>query len=224
LQALKQKYEDQNTKFHIVGEPYLYGVIFSYLPQTSILFVITVVVMLFIAWLYTRSLRLILIPMVSAVICGIWGLGFMQLVHWNLDPLVMVIPLLISARSLSHSIQFNWRINEEYAQSKNLEESCYNTVKGLFFPGMAGIITDGLGILLIALIPVPLMYKLGISIFVWSMSMIFSVLIFNPVINLYLPPMKKVDQWRAARRSGFMEAKVLSYVATFSSKKICRGW
>ena len=219
LQDLKKKYEDDNTSIHITGEPYLYGVIFSYLPQTTKLFILTVAIMLLISFLYTRSLRLVLIPMVSAIICAIWGLGFMQLMKYNVDPLILVIPLLISARSLSHSIQFNWRINEEFAETKDLEQSCYRTVRGLLYPGMAGIITDAVGILLIAFIPVPLMYKLGISIFVWSLSMIFSILIFNPVINLYLPPMKNVTAWREARRRGFMESKVLSSVATFSSQK-----
>jgi uncharacterized protein len=219
LQELKKKYEDKNIKIHIVGEPYLYGVIFSYLPQTGALFLVTIAVMLFISFLYTRSLRLVLIPMVSALICGIWGVGFMQLLGYNLDPLILVIPLLISARALSHSIQFNWRVNEEYVVTKNMEESCFNTVKGLLFPGLAGIITDALGILLIAFIPVPMMYKLGIGISYWSMTMIPSILIFNPVINLYLPPMKNVEKWREDRKTGFMEAKVLSAIAGFSSRK-----
>ena len=146
-------------------------------------------------------------------------MGFMHLMNFNMDPLILVIPLLISARALSHSIQFNWRINEEYARTKNLRNSCFNTIKGLLYPGMAGIITDGLGILLIAFIPVPLMHKLGISISVWSLSMIFSILIFNPVINLYLPRMKNVKEWREARRRGFMESRILAPLATFSSIK-----
>lgn len=75
LQNLKKKYENENIRFHIVGEPYLYGVIFSYLPQTLLLFLITVVAMLTIAFLYTRSLRLTLVPLLSAAICAVWGLG-----------------------------------------------------------------------------------------------------------------------------------------------------
>jgi len=219
LQKLKQKYEDENTRIHIVGEPYLYGVIFAYLPQTGFFFLVTLFAMMIVSYLYTRSFRLIFIPLASAVICGIWGMGFMNLMGWNMDPLILVIPLLISARSLSHSIQFNWRVNEEFARIKHSRDSCYNTIKGLFFPGMASIITDGLGILLIAFIPVPLMHKLGFSIFVWSISMIFSILIFNPVINLYLPGMKKAEEWRAARKRGIMEAKVLAPLAAFNLKK-----
>ncbi|KMY68495.1 hypothetical protein AAU61_02190 [Desulfocarbo indianensis] len=223
LQNLKAKYESDNIRFHIVGEPYLYGVIFSYLPQTLLLFLITVVAMLTIAFLYTRSLRLTLVPLFSAAICAVWGLGFMQLMGYTLDPLVLVVPLLISATALSHSIQFNWRISEAYAQTKDLKESCYQTVRALFYPGLAGVITDATGILLIALIPIPLMEKLGISIFVWCLSMVFGILIFNPVINLYLPPMKKAGRWREARRQGFMEKKLLPSVFTLCSSRK-RSW
>jgi hypothetical protein len=223
LQRLKAKYEDDNTRFHIVGEPYLYGVIFSYLPQTLFLFVVTVLAMLLFAYLYTRRLRLILIPLTSAVICGIWGLGFMNLMGYNLDPLVLVIPLLISATALSHSIQFNWRIAETYADTRDLEYSCRRTISSLFFPGLAGVVTDATGILLIALIPIPLMEKLGLAIFVWCLSMIPSVLIFNPVINLYLRPRGDVVRWRESRRQGLMENRVLPALTGLTATR-SRSW
>ncbi len=218
LQDLKKKFEDENTTIHIVGEPYLYGVIFSYLPQTGFFFLVTVVAMLLIAFIYTRSLRLILIPLSSAMLCAIWGLGMMQLFRFNLDPLILVIPLLISATALSHSIQFNWRINEAYAASGSLKKSCITTIKGLFYPGLTGILTDGMGIMLISLIPIPLMNKLGISMFVWCLTMVPVILIFNPVINLYLPAMKNVKRWRERRRQGFMEATLLKRIGSINCR------
>lgn len=218
LQELKTRFEDENTKIHIVGEPYLYGVIFSYLPQTAIFFVVTIVAMLLIAFLYTRSLRLILIPMSSACICAIWGLGCIQLLHFNLDPLILVIPLLISATALSHSIQFNRRINEVYASNGNLRESCIITIKGLFYPGLGGILTDSMGIFIISMIPIPLMNKLGLFMFLWCLSMIPVILIFNPVINLYLPAMKNAKKWREQRRKGFMESVLLKKIGEINCR------
>ncbi len=218
LQKLKTRFEDKNTKIHIVGEPYLYGVIFSYLPQTAFFFIITIVAMLLIAFFYTRSIRLILIPMSSACICAVWGLGFMHLLHYNLDPLILVIPLLISATALSHSIQFNRRINEVYASCGDLRESCLITIRGLFSPGLAGILTDSMGIFIISLIPIPLMHKLGLSMFLWCLSMIPVILILNPVINLYLPAMKNAKKWREKRRKGYMESVLLRKMADISSK------
>jgi predicted RND superfamily exporter protein len=219
LEDLRKKYQDENTVLHIVGEPYLYGVIFSYLPQTRFFFIITVIAMLLVALVYTRSIRLIAIPLASALLCAIWGLGFMRLCHFDLDPLVLVIPLLVSATAISHSIQFNWRINEDYASCGDLKASCVDSIKALFFPGLTGVLTDGVGILLIAFIPIPLMNKLGLSIFVWCLTMIPVVLVFNPVINLFLPPMKNARAWRDARRNGWMERFFLQAVAAINHKK-----
>ncbi len=218
LQELKTRFEDKNTKIHIVGEPYLYGVIFSYLHQTEFFFLVTIVAMLLIAFCYTRSLRLILIPMSSACICAVWGLGFIHLLHFNLDPLILVIPLLISATALSHSIQFNRRINEVYASNGNLKESCIITIKSLFYPGLGGILTDSMGIFIVSMIPIPLMHKLGLFMFLWCLSMIPVILIFNPVINLYIPPMKNAKKWREQRQNGFMESVLMKKIGEINCR------
>lgn len=223
IQDFKNKFEDKETELHVVGEPYLYGVLFSYLPQTGFLFGVTVIAMMIVAFLYTRSLRLTFLPLLSATVCAIWGLGFMELMGYNLDPLILVLPLLISATALSHSIQFNWRFNLEYAENKDLRESCYNTIKGLFPPGVASIITDATGIVLIALIPIPLMTQVGLSLCIWCISMIFGILLLNPILNLYLPKMKNVDIWRDKRKKGLIESFILPLIASLSAKK-SRCW
>lgn len=219
IQEFRDKYETDNIKMHVVGEPYLYGVIFSYLPQTALLFGVTVIAMLLVAYLYTRSFRLTIIPLVSAVVCAIWGMGFLNLMGYNLDPLVLVLPLLISATALSHSIQFNWRLNLEYADTKDLEESCRNTIRNLFSPGLASIVTDATGILLIALIPIPLMTQVGLALFVWCLSMIFGILLLNPIFNLYLPRMKNIENWKKARDKGFLQSYLLGSIYSLTSSK-----
>ena len=45
---------------------------------------------------------------------AIWGLGFTALMGYQLEPLVLVIPMLITARAVSHSVQFVERFYEEY--------------------------------------------------------------------------------------------------------------
>jgi len=205
LQVIKKKYSDENNEILIVGEPYLYGVVSSYIAQTRNIFIITGVVMFILALIYTGSLRLVLVPFFSALICAIWGMGFIGLLGYNLDPMILVVPLLISARALSHSIQFNWRINEEYVETGDIKTACVNSIKGLFYPGMSGIITDGIAILLIAMVPIPIMQKLGLVCFLWAMSMIVVVLILNPVIYLYLPVSQNVQKWREKKRDGLME-------------------
>jgi len=205
LEAIKEKYSDENHEIHIVGGPYLYGVVSHYIGQTGMVFLITGIVMLLLSAVYTRHLRLTLLPMASAIVAAIWGVGFIGLTGNNLDPLILVVPLLISARALSHSIQHNWRINEEYAKCKDIDLACERTISALFYPGVSGIVTDAMGILLIAFVPIPIMFKLGIICFCWAMSMLFVVLIQDTIFYLYLPLMKNIDEWYEKKRAGAME-------------------
>jgi hypothetical protein len=212
LQAIISKYTDGNNQIYITGNPYLYGIVSHYIGQTVKVFIISGGIMLLLAAVYTRHIRLTLLPFASAVVAAIWGIGFVGLMGFNLDPIILVVPLLISARAVSHSIQHNWRINEEYVKTKNIKLACENTIKALFYPGMAGIITDAMGILLVACIRIPLMQKLGIICFCWAMSMLFVVLIQDTIFYLYLPVMKKIDVWHEKKRSGLME-KVMRVIA-----------
>ena len=52
----------------------------------------------------------------AAVMTSIWGLGILSLLGFNLDPLMLVIPFLISARAMSHGIQLVERFYQELAR------------------------------------------------------------------------------------------------------------
>ncbi|MFH2044320.1 MAG: MMPL family transporter [Pseudomonadota bacterium] len=219
IQLIKKKYEDENDEIFVVGEPYLYGVISHYIGQTFKVFIITGIAIFLTALLYTSSLRLVLLPFFSAGICAIWGIGFIGFWGYNLDPLILVVPLLLCTRALSHSMQFNWRINEEYADVGDMPTAVANTIRGLFYPGVSGIITDSFSILLIAFVPIPIMQKLGIICFCWAMSMIVVCLIQDPVLYLYLPfSAEKNRKWRDKKRSGWLD-RAMGKVAACSQGK-----
>jgi predicted RND superfamily exporter protein len=54
--------------------------------------------------------------------------------------------------------------------------------------------------------------------FLWCLTMIPVILIFNPVINLYLPAMKNVKKWREKRRKGFMESVLLKNIGALNCR------
>ncbi|MBW1707928.1 MAG: hypothetical protein JRJ86_22675, partial [Deltaproteobacteria bacterium] len=222
LEEIRSKNSDENTMIYIEGDPYLYGVIKHYVNQTSVIFVMTLLAMMIVSFWFTRLPRLVFVPVLSMVFCAIWGLGCMNLLGFNIDPLILVIPLLVSARALSHSLQFGWRIQEEYVKCKEIKIACQKTITGMMYPGLAGVITDGIGILLIAFIPIPLMTKVGISFFLWALSVVFVVLVFNPIVYLYLPVLARADEWREARQKGFLERVFLRKVFEMGQGK--RAW
>ncbi len=55
-----------------------------------------------------------LIPFTAAIATAIWGLGFTGWVGITFDPLMLVIPMIITARAVSHTVQMAERFFEDY--------------------------------------------------------------------------------------------------------------
>jgi len=200
LEKIRAKEQDENTEISIIGSPMVFGFVHKKLGETLTILGLTLLIMMVILFVYTRDFQLTILPMVTAIMCAIWGVGFCSLMGYVLDPIILVVPLLITARALSHSVQFNERFVEEYEIKGEVRSSVHSTVEALFVPGLAGIITDAFGILTIAYIAIPLMKKLGIVCFFWAMSIIVMALILNPIILLFLPGIKK-----SARKPGVFD-------------------
>jgi uncharacterized protein len=183
---------DENTNFHLIGRPALLGYIMERYPQISWLFLATLLAIISVLMLYFRDVRGILVPLTTALLSAIWGLGFLSLLGHNFDPLVIVVPFIISARALSHSVQLVERYFEEYMERGSRKEAAEATFNGLAAPGMVGIITDAAGIALVFLTPIPLMQKLALMSSFWVLSILISDMIFNPIFLTYLPAPKNL--------------------------------
>jgi uncharacterized protein len=190
IQKIAKNAEDVNTKVHMIGRPTLLGFIESKFSQLYWIFMLTVGSIIFVLFLYFRDARGVLIPVVTMLISTCWGLGVLGLIGSHFNPLVIVIPFVISARALSHSVQLIERFMEEFRAKGDRQEAAVATFAGLFKPGMLSIITDAAGVFIVILTPIPLMEKLAIMGGFWVLSIIVSDMLFNPVILSILPPPK----------------------------------
>jgi predicted RND superfamily exporter protein len=62
-------------------------------------------------------------------------------------------------------------------------------IEHLFVPGIAGIITDAAGVIVIALCPIPILQKICLSCAFWAFATIVHAMIFVPILLSYLPIM-----------------------------------
>ena len=152
---------DDTTEAYAAGEPMLTGWIFHYRTESVQILVLTISIMFLLLFVYFRNLSGMIIPMISGTLSTIWGLGFCGLIGYSLDPLILVIPLLITARAISHSVQINERFFELYDEYKDKRTACILCTESIFPPGLLGIITDMGGVLVIAVAPIPLLQKLA---------------------------------------------------------------
>ena len=179
---------DSTVKIYVGGQPILYGWVYYYTPQIFKIFVVTVLAVWMLLYLYFHDWRGALRPTISGVICAIWGLGFIRMIGFTLDPLVLVIPFLITARAVSHSVQMHDRYYEEYYRLRDKQKAILSAFAELFVPSFSGILADAFGVLVILLVPVLFLQKLAITASFWIAAIIVSELLLNPIVYYYLEP------------------------------------
>ncbi|MEE8381846.1 MAG: MMPL family transporter [Thermodesulfobacteriota bacterium] len=192
FQELRREVEDENTILSIAGTPMHYGYVWYHSKDVVQTLITTVLVILLVLFLYFRSLQGVVIPFVSGLVSGIWGLGIMSLLGYNLDPLILVFPFLLALMTSRHAMQKFIRYTEEYLRTGDGKTASQNVVKAMFAAGVTGIATDTFGIALVAIAAIPLLQKTAITCILWTLPTLFIALIFTPVLLSFFPPSRKL--------------------------------
>ncbi len=188
LQQLEQEEEDANTEIHVTGYPMLYAWILHYYPLILKVIAVTGLAIVALLWFYFRTIQGVAIPLFSGILSTLWALGFAALFKFNIDPLVLVVLVLITARALSHSVQSMERYHEEYYRLGEKTAAIRASYLGLFAPAFVSIAADGLAILTLAVAGIPLIRNLAFvcSFFIVTISV--SVVTLHPIILTLVPP------------------------------------
>ena len=178
---------EQNAEVYIAGEPRLYGWIYFYANDVFWILVVTYLIEWVLRWMYFHDWRGSLRPTLTGVLAAIWGLGFIHLIGFALDPLMLVVPFLITARAVSHAIQMHDRYYEEMERNNwDKRKAIVASFAELFVPTFSGIVADALGVLVIILVPVVMLQKLAITASWWILAITISEMLLNPIVYFYL--------------------------------------
>jgi predicted RND superfamily exporter protein len=188
MTALKAAEEDENHRIYVTGFPWLYTSVLQYTNQVLLVFAGTTIALAYLLWVYFRTWTGIWVPIFSGLLSSVWGLGIAVILGFNLDPLVLVIPVFLTARALSHSVQSMDRYHEEYYRSGDKHTAIVVSYSHLFPPAIASIITDGIGLLVVAVAPIPLIQKVAIFASFWVISIFISVVTLHPIILSFIDP------------------------------------
>ncbi len=212
LQQIRTEEGAPGVRIYANGHPVLAGWVDSYSEQILQIFLYTILVVLLILIVYSRRLYGVLLPLIGMILTSIWGVGFMGVFGYNLDPLMLVVPFLISARSMSHGIQKVERYFLELALTNDKQEAARNTFNSLFRPGALAIVADACALALIGLGSVPINDKMSIYASFWALCMVVTVLVTVPMLLSILPQPKNVAMKPNALRKIF--PKVAQVTAT----------
>ncbi len=194
VQQAIHEVEDSKIRVYAAGEPILYGWIYHHLRSVGLIIALTCLSILAILVLYYRNLNGVMIPVLSAVITFIWGAGFTALMGYNFEPLILVVPFLIAARTISHSIQFRERFFEELERCGDKEKAAIESAAGLMMPGSVSIVTDAIGLTVLLVAPMPILTKLAIAGSFWVLSNLVTVVLLDPILCCYFPTPRRLPR------------------------------
>lgn len=179
----------------LVGTPILFGWVSYYLHETLLIFMATVALLIVLLFVTARTWRGTLLPLLAGSVSAVWALGFARLIGYNVDPLVIVIAFLITARAISHSVQLVTRFDDELAAGAvDAIAAAKAAMLHLFKPGMLGVIADAGCMLVVLLTPIPLMQKVSVIGTVWVLTIALSACVLTPVLLSWVKrPSRKVE-------------------------------
>ncbi len=192
-QALVKKYRDADTKVYVVGEPIIRGYGYYYMPVIAAIFFTSVLAMIVILYLCLGERSTWWTPIITGSLSALWGLGFVGLLNYNFDPVMLVIPFILTARDMSHGIQWQGRYyNELDRLDRDKFRAIAATTTDMLPPGLLSILADIAGIIFISFGGIPVLQHIALAGSVWLAGSLTMVFIFQPILMSYLPtPLEK---------------------------------
>jgi len=221
LQGIKEKFQDDNNVIYISGHPVLQGWLDFYLPRMTKLFFITILAMSLVLYYAFQSKRGIFLPLISATMATLWGLGLTSLCGFKLTPSTILAPFLVFALGVSHCVQYIKLYYEYMSKHRhNSKAAAIYISRSLFIPAFTGLLTDGIGPFTLFWIPLGIVKSLAIAIGFGVISIFFSTVILVPNLLSFMRPPRRLEVIREEKAS--LTNKILGRFAQLAVNKTSR--
>jgi len=187
VQKLRADEEDERTEIYVTGRPMLYGWIFHHNRQVLEVFVMSTIVIVALLAAFFWNLHGVLAPLVVGALTTCLGLGFVGWAGWTLSPLLLVLPFLMVARAISHSVQIAVRYLEEQAIFRDNLIACRKHLEAMMVPNFGACSTDAAGFAVLALAPIVLMQETAVTMVAWMVGIYLASGWWHPLFLSWLP-------------------------------------
>lgn len=194
IRDLVVKNRDAKHEVYLAGRPILTGWVYHFESDMVSIFAITLGLLLLALIVYMRNVVGVLTPVLASAVPAIWGFGLTGWLSSPIEPLLLIVPLLLVARSFSHCVQFTERYYEIYVHVQDRVKAAEITMGCMMAPSVLGMFTDIVGILVIAIAPIPAMERFALFCGWWAISMIPMGAILISMLLALLPAPRNAEQ------------------------------
>ncbi len=185
-EQIRDKYQSDHVDVHMIGFAKVIGDIADGAKRVILFFFIAFVITSLLVYLYTRSWILTLIPISCSLIAVIWQLGLLPMLGYGIDPMGLLVPFLIFAIGVSHSVQMITANTAEVRAGADRLEAAKASFRQLLIPGTIALASDTIGFITIYLIEIRVIQEMAITASLGVAVIILTNLVLLPILLSYV--------------------------------------
>jgi predicted RND superfamily exporter protein len=196
LEEVRQKYQSDRIRIHVVGFAKVVGDLIDGMAQVMAFFGAALLIATAMVYWYTRCVRSTAVVMLCSLVAVIWLLGALPLMGFELDPYSVLVPFLVFAIGMSHGAQKMNGVMQDVGRGTHQLVAARYTFRRLFLAGLTALICDAVGFGVLLLIKIKVIQQLALISSLGVAFLVFTNLILLPILLSYTGVSR-----RAAERS-----------------------
>jgi predicted RND superfamily exporter protein len=221
---VREKYQSDTIRIHITGFAKLVGDLIDGAALVGAFFAIAFVITALMLFIYCRCHWCTLAPLLCSSIAVVWQLGMLHTLGLGIDPYSMLVPFLIFAVGISHSVQLINRFGFNAHSGMEKQDAAWLSFVRLSKPGFIALVSDGVGFFTLSVIDIPVIQELAWVASSGIVILIFTNLVLLPIVLSYLGISSRCHRYRDRKsRSGFFHWEFISYAALSGRARVIIG-
>ncbi|MEQ3530293.1 MMPL family transporter [Pseudoalteromonas sp. XMcav11-Q] len=210
------------VSIHIIGFAKMAGDIADGAKGVVLFFALAIAFTFIMVWMFCKSFKLTLLPIVCSFIAVIWQMGLLSTLGFGVDPMSILVPFLVFAIGVSHGVQMINAIGKKVAEGVSCKVAAEASFKALLIPGGIALLSDTVGFLTLLAIDIGIIRELAITASLGVAVIIFTNLVLLPVMASFFESanIKRLGDGKNASH-GMFEAMREALVKT-TDKKVAR--
>ncbi|CBL44678.1 Conserved hypothetical protein [gamma proteobacterium HdN1] len=199
-QKIRRQFEGPEIRVHIVGFGKKIGDMIDGAAEVGGFFLIGVVLTFIFLLLDVRCLRSAIIIVGTSIVAVVWQMGILTLLGYGIDPYSMLVPFLIFAIAVSHSVQIVHSFADEKVDGYDNFMAGRLVFRSLFAPGAAALVGDAIGFFTLYIIDIRVIQELAVAAGIGTLIVTFTNLVLVKVIFSYVGISDKAIEHARERR------------------------
>ncbi len=200
-ELVRDKYASESINIRITGFAKLIGDLIEGATLVGLFFLVAFAITAVMLFIYSRCGWLTSAALLCSTVAVVWQMGLLKLMGMGLDPYSMLVPFLVFAVGVSHSVQIINRFGNFIYHKVSRIEAARLTFIRLSKPGFVALVSDGVGFFTLRVIDIPVIQELAVVAATGIAVLVLTNLLLLPLVLTFTGISDRCVSYRSAKEN-----------------------